>query len=311
MSNESMKAGAAKEIPAGVDGRLRSNGRAGEFAELEAMRMHYLDFTGGSPPIVLLHGLSANANEFCGLIDAGLSPRFRVVAPDLRGRGQSDKPACGYGMSEHAKDVIALMDFLELEQVVVGGHSFGALLSIYMAANFTDRVSKVIVIDAAIQMHPQVRELIKPSLDRLRQVLPSVNHYMQQMQGAPHVGGFWDSAIEGYFRAEIQENEDGTAQSLTSAEAIAQALDGVQAEQWAELVSRVEQPVLLLNSVGEYGPPGSPPVVPAEHALATARAFADCKYVEIPGNHLTMVFGESAGLIRREIESFVDGDGRR
>lgn len=289
----------------------RSNGKASRFAEFEAMRMHYLDYSGGAPPVVLLHGLSANANEFCGLIDAGLSPQFRVVAPDLRGRGQSDKPAYGYSMSDHADDVIALLDFLELDRVVMGGHSFGALLSIYLAANFKERVSRVVVIDAAIQMHPQVRELIQPSLDRLRQVLPSVTHYMQQMQGAAHVGGFWDDSIEGYFRAEIQENADGTAQSLTSAEAIAQALDGVQAEEWAELVSRVEQPVLLLNAVGEYGPPGSPPVVPAEHALATARAFADCKYVEIPGNHLTMVFGKSAGLIRGEIEAFVDGDGSR
>lgn len=280
------------------------------FADLGSIRIHYLDFDGGDPPVILLHGLSANANEFRGLVDAGLSPRFRVVTPDLRGRGRSDKPADGYSMCEHAEDVIALLDFLEIDQVIIGGHSFGGLLAIFMAAEFERRISKVVVIDAAIHMHPQVRELIKPSLDRLGQVLPSVGDYMLQMRGAPHVAGFWDDAIEDYFRAEIQENADGTAQSLTSAAAIAQALDGVQAEQWAELVSKVRQPVLLLNSTGEYGPPGSPPVVLAEDAIATSRAFADCKYVEIPGNHLTMVFGEPAVLIRREIESFVEDDGR-
>jgi pimeloyl-ACP methyl ester carboxylesterase len=276
-----------------------------KFADLGSIRIHYLDFEGSNPPIVLLHGLSANANEFGGLVHAGLSPRFRVVAPDLRGRGRSEKPAEGYSMREHAEDVIALLDFLKMDKVVIGGHSFGALLAIFMAAEFAHRISKVVVIDAAIHMHPQVRELIKPSLDRLGQVLPSVEHYISQMRAAPHVAGFWDDAIEDYFRAEIQENADGTAQSLTSATAIAQALDGVQAEQWAELVSRVRQPVLLLNSAGEYGPPGSPPVVPPEHALATSRAFADCKYVEIPGNHLTMVFGQSAVLIRQAIESFI------
>jgi pimeloyl-ACP methyl ester carboxylesterase len=277
----------------------------GKFAGLDSLRMHYLDFAGGDPPIVLLHGLSANANEFCGLVNAGLSPRFRVIAPDLRGRAHSDKPSTGYSMQEHADDVIALLDFLEIEGAVVGGHSFGGLLAIFMAAKYPERISKVVVIDAAIEMHPQVRELIKPSLDRLRQILPSVGEYMSRMRGAPHVAGFWDGAIEGYFRAEIQENADGTAQSLTSAEAIAQALEGVQNEPWADLVSQVKQPVLLLNAVGEYGPPGSPPVVPAEHANATARAFEDCQYVEIPGNHLTMVFGESAVLVRREIEAFV------
>ncbi len=283
----------------------------GRFAELDSLRIHYLEFAGGDPAIVLLHGLSANASEFRGLVGAGLSPRFRVISPDLRGRGRSDKPTCGYSMSHHAEDVIALLDCLELDEVVMGGHSFGGLLAIFMAANYPERISRVIVIDAAIEMHPQVRELIKPSLDRLRQVLPSVNEYMSQMQRAPHVAGFWDGAIEGYFRAEIQENADGTAQSLTSAEAIALALEGVQNEHWAELVARVKQPVLLLNAVGEYGPPGSPPVVPAEHANATARAFADCKYVKIPGNHLTMVFGESAVLVQREIAAFVSGNAKR
>ena len=286
------------------------NSRFAEFAG-GLMRTHYLDFPGGDPPVVLLHGLSANAHEFCGLIDAGLSPRFRVIAPDLRGRGQTDKPERGYSIGEHAQDVIALLDFLELDRVVIGGHSFGGLLAIFMGANYPERISRIVIIDAAIHMHPQVRELIKPSLDRLGQVLPSVDDYMSQMQSAPHVGGFWDPSIEGYFRAEIQENADGTAQSLTSASAIAQALDGVQAEEWADLVGEVRQPVLLLNATGEYGPPGSPPVVPAEHALATARAFADCRYVEIPGNHLTMVFGESAALVRHEVEAFIDRDSGR
>ena len=288
---------------------MKSN--SSHLARFSSIMMHYLDFGNGGPPIVLLHGLSANANEFCGLVDAGLGSRFRVIAPDLRGRGRTDKPAEGYSMGDHASDVITLLDFLELDEVVMGGHSFGALLAIYMAAKIPDRVSKVVVIDAAIQMHPNVRELIKPSLDRLGQILPSVNDYLSRMRAAPHVAGFWDSAIEGYFRAEIQENADGTAQSLTSAPAIAQALEGVQQEQWAELVSLVKQPVLLLNATGEYGPPGSPPVVPAEHAVATARAFANCKYVEIPGNHLTMVFGESGARVRREIEAFVDGNGQQ
>src|SRR6266511_1828943 len=127
------------------------------FAEFSAMRTHYLDFPGGDPPVVLLHGLSANAHEFCGLIAAGLSPRFRVIAPDLRGRGQTDKPERGYSIGQHAEDVIALLDFLRLDRVVIGGHSFGGLLAIFMGATYPDRISSIVIIDAAIQMHPNVR----------------------------------------------------------------------------------------------------------------------------------------------------------
>ena len=278
------------------------------FATVRGLVVHYLDYDGPEPPIVLLHGLSANANEFGGLLDEGLANDHRVIAPDLRGRGRTGKPGSGYSMREHAQDVIALLDHLGLDTVVMGGHSFGALLSIFLAANYPDRISRVIVIDAAIVFHPDTEELLKPSLARLARVLPSADAYIDEVRKAPHVAGAWDGALEGYYRAELKHNSDGTAQSLTSATAVEQALRAVGAEDWSELVSRVMHPVLLLNASGEYGPAGSPPLVPPAHARQTAEQFAHCTYVAVPGNHLTMVFGANAAVVRREIDKFLASD---
>ena len=61
----------------------------GHFVESGGIRIHYLEHPGGEPALVLLPGLSATAPIFEDLIGAGLSPRFRAVAVDLRGRGQS------------------------------------------------------------------------------------------------------------------------------------------------------------------------------------------------------------------------------
>lgn len=276
-----------------------------QFATVRGIRLHYLDCPGPNPAIVLLHGLSANANEFGGLLDEGLAESHRIIAPDLRGRGQSGKPDLGYSMADHAVDVIALLDHLKLDKVVMGGHSFGALLSIYLAARYPDRITRVIVIDAAIVFHPDTEALLKPSLARLARILPSADAYIAEVRNAAHVAGAWDSALEGYYRAELQENPDGTAQSLTSANAVEQALRGVAVEDWAKLVSDVRHPVLLLNAGEAYGPPGSPPLVPPEHAVTTAAAFPNCTYVAVPGNHLTMVFGRNAAVVRREIEAFL------
>ena len=290
--------------------RLEIDDRAeyDKFATVRGLRVHYLDYPGPLPAIILLHGLSANANEFGGLLDEGLAENHRVIAPDLRGRGRTGKPDAGYSMSHHAADVIALLDELGLDKVVMGGHSFGALLSIYLAAKYPDRITRVVVIDAAIVFHPDTEELLKPSLARLARILPSADAYIEEIKGAAHVAGAWDSALEGYYRAELQQNPDGTAQSLTSANAVAQALRGVAAEDWAALVAAVKHPVLLLNAGEAYGPPGSPPLVPPEHAITTAHAFSNCKYVAVPGNHLTMVFGNNAAVIRREIDAFLSGD---
>jgi pimeloyl-ACP methyl ester carboxylesterase len=284
---------------------MRDSGDGSRFIDANGIRLHLLDLPGGDPPLVLLHGLSANAHEFGGLVRAGLSPSFRVIAPDLRGRGQSDRPATGYRMADHAADVLALLDILGLDRVILGGHSFGAYLTMFVAAHHPERVRKVILIDAALRLHPDVAQMLKPSLDRLSRIEPSVAAYLEGVRAAPYLGGNWDPAIEGYYRAEIVEGADGTARSATSAAAIAQALQGVGAEPWAELVGRVEQPALLINAVGPYGPPGSLPLVSEEYARETADALPDCRYVQVPGNHLTMVFGEGAAAIRREIESFV------
>jgi pimeloyl-ACP methyl ester carboxylesterase len=279
-------------------------------ANIAGLDTYFLDCPGGDPPIVLLHGLSANANEFCGLIDAGLAPAHRVVAPDLRGRARTGVPDSGYAMADHAGDVLALLDYLGLEEVVLGGHSFGGLLSIFMAARHPERVSRVVVIDAAIEVHPDVRDMLRASLGRLERVLPSTSAYLDQLRSASYMNGMWDNYIESYYRAEIRENPDGTAQSTTSSHAIAEALDGAQAEDWESLVAEVTQPVLLFNATEGYGPPGSPPLVPPEHAKRTARAFRDCKYVPIAANHLTMVFGANAARVTTGILDFLQGEGR-
>ncbi|HWJ22870.1 MAG TPA: alpha/beta hydrolase [Gemmatimonadaceae bacterium] len=282
------------------------------FIDAGGLKIHYLDVPGGDPPIVLLHGLSANAHSFGGLIAAGLAPTFRVVAPDLRGRGQTDKPATGYAMADHARDVVALLDALGFDRpVVLGGHSFGAFLSTYVAAHYPDRVSKLIAIDAAITLDPRVGEMLKPSLDRLLRTSPSVDAYLADVRGAAYLAGMWDDAIEGYYRAELSVNPDGTVRSMTSASAIAQALQAViGAEQWKEIVARAKQPAILINSTGAYGPPGSPPLVEEANAREMAETFPNCRYVQVPGNHMTMMFGPGAAAIRDEITSFVRGDAR-
>lgn len=273
--------------------------------------LFYLDGPGGDPPLLLLHGLSSNAHCFGALFAAGLTPTFRCIAPDLRGRARSGKPDAGYMMADHAKDVLGLLDHLGLDRVVIAGHSFGGYLGIYLAANFPNRVAKLVVIDAAIHNSPRVGELLKPSLSRLGRVVPSAQQYMDELRSAPYLNGVWDEHVEQYFRAELQENPDGTAQSRTSLSAIAQSIGNMGHEPWLHWVQHVQCPVLLLNALEPYGPPDAPPLMEETWARATARAFPNGTYAAVPGNHMTMVFGNAAPEIVREISSFVLGQSGR
>lgn len=268
--------------------------------------MRYLEWPGADPAIVLLHGLSANANEFSALGTA-LSPRFRVIAPDLRGRGGTDKPATGYTMGDHAADVVALLDTLGIRRVVLGGHSFGGFLAIYLAVHYPERVARLVVIDAAIEINPNVREMLGPSLGRLHRSFASTEAYLDEIKRAPYMDGTWDWAMESYFRAELATADDGTVRSATSADAVAESMTHVLGESWADLVARVRQPTLLVNAPADYGPPGTGAIVPEANARATARLFRDGRYATVSGNHLTMVFGVHARALAVEIAAFAAG----
>lgn len=289
---------------------IAPTGVTAHVADVGGLEMFFLDTPGGAPPVVMLHGLSANANSFAGVIAAGLAPTFRVVAPDLRGRARSAKPTTGYEMADHARDVIALLDHLGLDRVVLAGHSFGGYLAIFIAATYPARVSKLVVIDAAISSHPRIGVLLKPSLDRLGRVAASADAYLAEVREAPYMQGVWDEAAESYFRAELVENADGTARSATSAEAIGMAAAGLACEPWLHLVQQVSQPTLVLNAPGDFGAPGTPPLFDEVVTRATAKAFPNGRYAVVPGNHLTMMFGDGARAIKHEIEQFVrDGAG--
>ena len=106
---------------------------------------------------MLAPGLTANAHSFDGLMRAGLGDVARVIALDLRGRGESDAPPSGYAMEDHARDVLGLLDALGLERVVMGGHSFGGLLTYWLAANHPERVERCVVLDAPAVVEPDGR----------------------------------------------------------------------------------------------------------------------------------------------------------
>lgn len=278
-----------------------------KFIQANGIKQHYLEYSGAEPTLLLLPGLTANAHCFDGLIAAGLANNHRVISLDCRGRGLSDKPAAGYTMADHAADVIGLLEALHLQTVVPVGHSFGGLLTLYLAAHYPERFPRLVIMDAAkAAAQPQVAEMIKPSLARLGQTLPSVEAYLAAMKEMPFLHGYWDDAVESFYRADLRENADGTAQPQSTPEAIAAVIDGIIAEDWAEILAKAVGTAVLINATEPYGPAG--PIVTREQALETVADLADGTYVHVPGNHVTMIFGDHAATTTQAILDFVGSE---
>jgi pimeloyl-ACP methyl ester carboxylesterase len=229
-----------------------------------------------------------------------------VLALDLRGRGESDQPASGYAMEDHAADVLGLLDALGLERVVMGGHSFGGLLTYWLAANHPERVERCVVIDAPAKADPAILDQIKPALDRLGHVYASWDAYVALVRAMPYFADDgWDDDVEVYFRADVRVGADGSVQARSRPEHIREAVEGTLAVDWPALVARIGRPVLLLRAPESFGPPGSPPLLSRDDAERTVALLRDGTLVDGIGNHMTFVFGRGAKVLTGAIAEFL------
>lgn len=273
------------------------------YVETNGIRLHYLHFTGDGPTLFLMHGLTANAHAFDGLIAAGLVPAYNVISIDLRGRGESDQPPTGYTLEEHAKDIIGLLDYLKVDKAIIGGHSFGALLTFYLARYYPERIAKMIILDAAVRMHERTKEMLGPAMSRLGQRFPSFEIYLGKVKQAPYLN-FWDEHMLSYYRADVKALEDGNVTCIPQLHHMVEAVNGVLAEPMAEHIQYATQSAILINGPSVYTMDAA--LLPKENALETVQLMKDCMYVEVPGNHQTMLYGEGAKAIVKALKQFLE-----
>lgn len=115
--------------------------------------LSYLDFGGAGRPLLALHGGMSEGLAFAALAET-LRGQWRVIAPDQRGHGDSDR-APDYRREGYVSDAVALLDHLGLDApVAVLGYSLGGLNACHLAATHPDRVSALIDVDATVEVHP-------------------------------------------------------------------------------------------------------------------------------------------------------------
>lgn len=119
---------------------------ASRFAELGAVRLHYLE-AGEGEPVLLLHGYAQTSHMWRPLI-AELAKTHRVIAPDLRGFGASSKPEAGYDKTTLAQDVRALSTALGIDRAGVVGHDIGLMVAYAYAAQYPEAVTRIALMDA-------------------------------------------------------------------------------------------------------------------------------------------------------------------
>ncbi|MEO8454982.1 MAG: alpha/beta hydrolase [Sphingomicrobium sp.] len=166
----------------------------GYFTVRDGLSLHYQDYPGSAhkPPLLCLPGLTRNSRDFAQLAER-VSPQFRVLALDFRGRGKSDydpSPA-RYIPPTYAMDVIELLNQLSIDRAIFVGTSLGGLVTMVVAAMAPERISAAILNDVG----PEVN---LGGIDRIKTYVGKDVRFANWDEAADAISSNYGSSFEGY-----------------------------------------------------------------------------------------------------------------
>lgn len=165
--------------------------------------------------IVAIHGVTSSHRAFTAVARA--LPEYRIVAPDLRGRGRSNQLPGPYGMARHADDVAALLEHLGVRQALPVGHSMGAFVAVVLAHRHPRFMDRLVLVDGGVPLElpgnvapdEAIAAILGPAAERLSMTFESREAYRDLWRAHPAFAN-WSPDIVDY----VDYDLDGEAPSL-------------------------------------------------------------------------------------------------
>ncbi|MCC7449436.1 MAG: alpha/beta hydrolase [Anaerolineae bacterium] len=258
------------------------------------VRMHVRDWPGDNPPVVFSHGFSNNGLSALNLGKL-LAYRRRVIAPDLRGRGDTDMPFGEYGIPTHVRDVTALLDRLGVDQFVAAGHSMGGAISVFLAAQMPERVTGLILFDGGAVPAPFAMQMFHAYYDNLQYHYHSINDYMDRFRQSPQYQP-WTNEMDQLVRSNLMAQPDGTYVRRVARYVIDTERHPDNMLVWnqlSDLYTRITCPVLIIRA--GLGIVGKDDQVLADSVISTMRAgLPTARVITIPeAGHTSLITAPS------------------
>jgi pimeloyl-ACP methyl ester carboxylesterase len=243
--------------------------------------------------VLCVHGLSANCRSFDRLVPALVADGHHVVTMDLRGRGRSEiTPPGTYGWDSHVRDLLAIADFYDADSFDMVGHSMGGFIGMTLAANYSQRCSRLVLIDALAVPEPSALIPIAKSVSRLCRTYPSTAEALAYVQDSGTIrpwNEFWDTYIEW----ELEQAADATVRVRTDLTAVTEDSADAARHDLYSLWPRIRCPVLLVRSTLPLVPNGGL-VVAAQDAERFAAQVPNATVVELDADHYNIIIDQVA-----------------
>lgn len=194
--------------------------------KIEGVTLQVREYPHEGEAVVFLHFGGGNLRMWDGVVPY-FEGEYRLVLVDLKGHGESDKPATGYQLDQLADEVLGVMDHLQIASAHIVGSSLGAEVSLSMAASHPERV-RSLVLDGALfseygpyglweDSEEAFQEYAKTTLEKMREAKPttysSVDAYVEANRKLFEEMGWWSGIFEEVKRYDAVRLEDGTITS--------------------------------------------------------------------------------------------------
>ena len=214
-----------------------------------SMTISYLQWSDRGMPLLLLHGMADHALVWSSLGDY-LSSNYQVIAPDLRGHGESSKPATGYHFQDYIGDLRALINHLGWTQAHILGHSWSAKIAAIWATQQPEVFKSLILVDPFFI--DKMPSWIRITFPILYQVLPflkitrsfdsyqsieAIAYQLKQYKG-------WSNLQQEVFKNAIEQKADGSWSSKFTLSARGEIFEDVMG--FAGLTKTLDIPSLLI-----------------------------------------------------------------
>lgn len=185
-------------------------------AQLSSLKIAYLEWGGSdAPPVLLLHGLADHARVWQSLGET-LASRYHVVAPDLPGHGQSDKPQTGYEAFQIIAVLESLMDYLGWDAAHVLGHSWSGKIACIWATQNPARFRSMVLVDPIfVYGMPSILRLTFPLFYRVLPFLQGMGPFASRADAITKAKTLkqyrnWTAWQQQVFDESLEEKSDGT-----------------------------------------------------------------------------------------------------
>lgn len=230
----------------------------------------HLDGSASAPPLVLMHSLGVDASMWSPQLSA-LAERYRVIRPDLRGHGRSGVPEGSASMDRLGRDVLNLLDALELQTVTYCGLSIGGMIGQWLGYRAPERLDRLVLANTTAYMGP-------PSnwRDRIATVM------------AEGMAPLVPAVLERWFTPDFRSKSPAAVDrvravlSATAPGGYAACCAAIRDMDFRPTAGLIRVPTLVIGGTAD-------PATPPEHAQWLAAAIPNARLVLLDAAHLSNI----------------------